>query len=301
MIEISSQCVQGHGVTRDDPLARFADCHQFRDMLTRGSSHGLWRRRVVAVAGVISALAVMAGAAPAQQGALRGRILDAVSMTPIREASVTWMQTGRAAKTDSLGRFSIDGVTTGIQRFLVNAPGYARGTLVLAFARSEVIERDLLLDSAAVVAQDTTHRERVAQPLAPIPVKAEPSLGPRYADFERRRATGRGQYLTADDFERGGFMNLQDAMRNLRGTRLSCSGINCSIQMTRAPLGCNPDYVVDERVDNVFGPQVPVRDVQAVEVYSGASDVPGEFAGTNAGCGVIVIWTKNGRRSKKPG
>jgi hypothetical protein len=49
----------------------------------------------------------------------------------------------------------------------------------------------------------------------------------------------------------------------------------------------------------MFGPLVPVRDIQAIEVYTGASDVPGEFAGTNAGCGVIVIWTTNGRASKR--
>ena len=61
----------------------------------------------------------------------------------------------------------------------------------------------------------------------------------------------------------------------------------------------NCDGVVDERVDNMFGPLVPVRDIQAIEVYTGASDVPGEFAGTNAGCGVIVIWTTNGRASKR--
>jgi hypothetical protein len=87
-------------------------------------------------------------------------------------------------------------------------------------------------------------------------------------------------------------------MRPLRGVRYSCAGSTCLVQMARAPLGCSPDYVVDERVDNMFGPLVPVRDIQGVEVYTGASDVPGEFAGTNAGCGVIVIWTTNGRAER---
>jgi hypothetical protein len=65
-------------------------------------------------------------------------------------------------------------------------------------------------------------------------------------------------------------------------------------------MHCRPDYVVDERVDNYFGPTVPIRDIEALEVYTGASDVAGEFAGRNAGCGVIVIWTKSGPSRRKP-
>ena len=68
--------------------------------------------------------------------------------------------------------------------------------------------------------------------------------------------------------------------------------------MVRAPNGCQPEYVVDGRVDNMFGGVTPVRDIVALEIYTGPSDVPGEFAGTNAGCGVVVIWTRSGPTAK---
>ena len=34
-------------------------------------------------------------------------------------------------------------------------------------------------------------------------------------------------------------------------------------------------------------------DIEGIEVYTGASDVPGEFAGSNSACGTVVIWTKS--------
>lgn len=233
----------------------------------------------------------------AQSATLRGRILDAVSGAPLVGATVAATTTGASVQTDSAGRYRIEGLKVGIHRFLVSAVGYGRGSVTLAFAQREVMERDLELDPVWRILSPEDSAK--AQVLATVPVSAPRSAGRRFDDFERRRTTGRGQYLTRGQLEEGHFGTLQDAMRPLRGVRFSCAGSTCLVQMARAPLGCSPDYVVDERVDNMFGPLVPIRDVHAIEVYTGASDVPGEFAGTNAGCGVIVIWTTNGRAQKR--
>jgi outer membrane cobalamin receptor len=122
-----------------------------------------------------------------------------------------------------------------------------------------------------------------------------PVVNRRLVDFERRRSTGNGQYLTRADIERSGAYNLQAAIRGLRGVIYECGGgAGCFVRMARAPMKCLPDYVVDERVNNSFGPSTPIRDIEAIEVYTGPGDVAGEFAGSNAGCGVIVIWTRSG-------
>ncbi len=262
----------------------------------RSSSPSWWRRLLLFVP--VALLSQPLGAQSVAQGAtLRGRILDAVSGAPLVGATVAATTTGVSARTDSAGRYRIDGLKVGIHRFLVSAVGYTRGSVTLAFAQREVMERDLELDplGRALSAEDSAK----AQLLATVPVTAPMAAGRRFDDFERRRATGRGQYITRAQLEEGYFGTLQDAMRPLRGIRYSCAGSTCLVQMARAPLGCSPDYVIDERVDNTFGPLVPVRDIQAIEVYTGASDVPGEFAGTNAGCGVIVVWTTNGRAPKR--
>ncbi|MFN5581842.1 carboxypeptidase regulatory-like domain-containing protein [Gemmatimonas sp.] len=236
--------------------------------------------------------------------ALSGSILDAVSGKGITNATVAVTTSGASARTDSLGRFRIDGLRPGIHRFLVSADGYARGALSLAFAAKERMERDLELEPASTPAAGaasglTAADTSKAQALPTVPVTADPSLGRRFADFERRRATGRGQYRTREELEKANSYTLQDAMRSMRGVRFSCAGGTCRAQMVRAPLGCSPEYIVDERVDNAFGPTIPIRDIVGLEVYSGASDVPGEFAGRNSGCGVIVIWTTAGREPRR--
>lgn len=250
-----------------------------------------------------------------------GRVLDALTGRPLREARLAVLTTGGSAQTDSLGRFEMTGLPVGIHRFLVSAPGYARGAVSLAFAPRERMERDLelepigagngptaaagarLADSAASrpgpAATGAAGGAPAAQALPGVAVTAEPMVARRFADFERRRATGRGQYLTRATLDSVQAYTLQDALRGLRGVTFACAGSACRAQMVRAPLGCSPEYVVDERVDNTFGPLIPIRDIQGIEVYSGVSDVPGEFAGRNSGCGVIVIWTTSGREARR--
>ena len=41
-----------------------------------------------------------------------------------------------------------------------------------------------------------------------------------------------------------------------------------------------------------FGPGTPLNDIQGIEVYTGSSETPAEYAG-EGGCGTIVIWTKS--------
>jgi hypothetical protein len=38
----------------------------------------------------------------------------------------------------------------------------------------------------------------------------------------------------------------------------------------------------------------PPNDLAGIEVYAGASTIPPEFNGYNRGCGLILVWTKEG-------
>lgn len=235
--------------------------------------------------------------------ALSGRVLDAVTGRGIPGAMVAVTTTGAGVRTDSAGRYRVGGLTVGIHRFLVSAPGYARGAVSLAFAAREHLERDLELEPRAmadsITAAAATGSDSTMQALPGVEVTADAPLPRRFADFERRRATGRGQYRTREELAAANVYTLQDAMRSMRGIRFNCAGGVCRAQMVRAPLGCAPEYVVDERVDNAFGPLIPIRDIVGLEVYIGAADVPGDFAGRNSGCGVIVIWTTSGREPRR--
>jgi hypothetical protein len=241
-------------------------------------------------------LAVFASKTLAQKGESRltGTVVEKGSSAPVAEAHITFLGDSRTIVTDSAGRYTFDGLPSGIVKFVIRAPGFPATPLSVALMRGESLARVIELDSSAA------GRSSASQTLPRVNVEAPASLGPRFADFERRRITGRGQYLSRDEILKGNYYSLQDAMRNMRGVDVECGGGGgCHIRMARAPMQCNPDYIVDERVDNFFGPTIAIRDIEGLEVYTGPSDVPGEFAGRNAGCGVIVIWTRAGP-SRRP-
>jgi outer membrane cobalamin receptor len=41
-------------------------------------------------------------------------------------------------------------------------------------------------------------------------------------------------------------------------------------------------------------PRIAAQDIEAIEIYRGAAQVPAQYGGVNAACGVIVIWTRTG-------
>lgn len=252
---------------------------------------------MVAIASLLAALAAPSGAPLGAQAAfatLKGVVTDAATQQPVSGVRVVIAATGRYATTDSIGVFELREIPSGVIRFFFTAPGYPRTSVVLALAKGETMVQRFELEaaSAEVAAGDSTAK---VQRLPAAEVTAEPSRGVRYEDFERRLKTGRGQYVTREVIEERAYNSLTDALRGLRGVAIECGGSRgCLVRMARSLPGCYPQYIVDGRPDNFFGPNVAVRDIEGIEVYAGASDVPGEFAGTDAGCGVVVIWTRNG-------
>lgn len=235
----------------------------------------------------------------AQAGAgtarLRGTLIDASTAQPVAGVRVVVGATGRFVVSDSAGAFEIRELPSGVLRFFFSKAGYPTTSAALAFAPGEIMVQAFEMDStAATIAADTVGRRRV-QMLPTEQVVAEAPRGVRFADFERRMRNGRGQYVTREQIAAAGYVYLTDALRMLRGVAVDCgAGRSCSARMARAPMRCAPRYWVDGRQDDMFGPYVPIGDIEGIEVYTGASDVPGEFTGSDSACGVIVIWTKSG-------
>jgi len=156
-------------------------------------------------------------------------------------------------------------------------------------ADQEVV-RPIVLDSTAF------GRLAAAQTLPAVGVTAPaPVTNYRMVGFEWRRQNGHGQYLTEDDIVKSGAYNVADAVKTMRGVTYECGGGGgCYVRMTRAPMQCLPEFIVDDHEMNDFGPSTPIRDIVGLEVYTGPTELPGEYAGRNSGCGVVVIWTRSG-------
>ena len=228
---------------------------------------------------------------------LHGLVHDKTSHDAVVGAQIILDADGRFVTSDSTGAYDFENIPVGVVELTVHAQRFAVGHYALRLVGTGSWNQDIELDSTAAAGRPITR-------LTPVTVTAEaPVFNYRLVDFERRRAHGLGQYLTDEEIQRSGASNIQDAVRAMRGVDLDCGGTmyaGCRIRMTRAPRGCTPEYVVDGQVDDTFGPSTPIRDVIAMEVYTGPSDVPGEFAGRNSGCGVVVLWTRTGPDKKKP-
>ena len=235
--------------------------------------------------------------AQVKPAAMRGRVVDKTSAAALPHAEIVLLNDGRHLATDSTGRYAIDNLPSVALRLIVRAPAHVAVQLDIEVAAGDDLQRTIALDSAS--AEETPH----TLPAVAVSATAPEAISYRLMDFERRRRTGRGQYLSDEEIRASGAANVSDATRGMRGVTLHCGGSafrGCRIQMARAPMNCEPEYIIDGRADNMFGPTTPIRDIVALEVYTGPSDVPGEFAGTNAGCGVVVMWTRSGPPRRKP-
>lgn len=246
-------------------------------------------------------LAAPGAAARAQRPTSRvtGRVVDRAAGTPIRFARVTSLLDGSGHVADSVGAFAVRDLPMGIARFIIRAPGFREQGLIVALAQDDSVDRLVEMDSVSAPA--TGPIPGAGQPLAAVTVEGAPPMDPRLADFERRRRTGFGQYIDRVGIERSGAYTLQDVIGRMKGVFLDCAGSGCQVRMSRSNTGdCLPDWYLDGYLNNNFGPLTPIRDVAALEVYLGASDVPGEFAGRTAGCGAVIVWTRSGPKRKSP-
>ena len=233
---------------------------------------GLW--------GVAPLRAAQATSTPGDSAALAGQVIASETRAPIGGATVQMMGTRLMTTTDSAGRFALTGLPPGVVMLEVRAIGYASGNWRLTLRPGQVIEHPFDLDL-------------LAYELPEVVVEARKAAR-RFADFERRRASGMGYFITKEQIEQANASSLIDILVRARGVQQVCITNDCVAKMARSPPGCYPQYFLDGREStSYFARNTPPHDVQGIEIYRGGSEIPGEFSGSNSGCGVIAIWTKS--------
>jgi hypothetical protein len=187
-----------------------------------------------------------------------------------------------ATTTDSAGRFTFTGLRAGVFLVEIRAVGYAPGTWQVTLKPRQVLTHLFELQLLPIQLPD-------------VVVKGKPPLSVRrFADFERRRQSKVGYFVTKEQIERMGATALIDVLASVRGVEQVCLSNDCVAKMVRSPPGCYPQYFLDGNESSpYFARHTPPRDIQGIEIYRGSSETPGEFLGTNSGCGVIAIWTKS--------
>ncbi len=236
----------------------------------------------------LSVVVGLAGGAPAAQAqgataSIRGQIVEQGTGKPVFGARVSLIGTTKAASTDSAGRFTFDGLSSGLYVVQVSDIGYTKGIFQLDLGDGEAMSRVFELEPRVYG-------------LEPLTVEARRRLqGRRYEEFKQRMARGMGTFITKEQIERRNPSNLMDMLRTVRGVRAECAGSSCILRFSGQPTSCEPRYVLDGLPsDSYIAQSLEPRDVEGIELYRGAAEMPAEFGGIQAACGVIAIWTKSG-------
>ena len=244
------------------------------------------------VASLLAALALTAThaslghAQAALSSAGNGRIFGAVRDSggiPVPSAQIT--SSGLRTVTDTGGRFVLPGLPVGAITVRVRRLGFEpRDT--------SFILTDGRVDSLLVVLV------LIPQELAGITTEAESRARRWLAEFHRRRQGNVGTFFERKEIEERHVQRLSDLMRRLPGVRVGVDrNGRQQMRMGRASGGrdCPPDFWIDGvRAAGLTVDDIPLQDVEALEIYKGPSGIPPELNSRfgNPGCGAVVIWTR---------
>ncbi|HEY6108026.1 MAG TPA: carboxypeptidase-like regulatory domain-containing protein [Gemmatimonadales bacterium] len=231
---------------------------------------------------LLAALLAGAGGTATAQATLRGRVIDSELGQAVAGATVRIKPGPASLTTDTLGRFEARSLAAGAAEVTIEALGYQQAVFTVRLGAADTVNGVFPLDF-------TGYR------LTEVAVTARAELlVPRYLDFERRRNTGQGAYIRWDEIAKKGYGSVGDALHVVRGVRIRCNQetFECFVFMARTPY-CQPTWWIDGVQVYSFQENTPIRDIYGIEVYRGPGEVPGEFGGSNAACGVVVIWTKS--------
>jgi hypothetical protein len=247
------------------------------------------RQQIVAA---LFAVVVLASAAAQQVAAqsIRGKLLDQYTNQPIPNATVSLVTAdnkaiGRSVKSGTDGSFSIRAPAPGIYRLRAELPGYVTATTP-AIDLGNGDELNLTWKLLAGVVQ-----------LRPIAIVSnDRPTSPKLKGFyDRAQRRGFGYFITRDKIEQLRPFQVTDLLRTVPGLQVLPS-MRAFGNVVRTIEGCTPAVYLDgsrfplmgESIDDLVNPM----SLEGIEVYTHAAEVPAEFQGPFANCGVIALWTR---------
>src|SRR2546428_6203599 len=128
---------------------------------------------------------------PSPRATIVGRLVDVESHAPVSRARIAILGARHDFASDSDGRFVDDHLASGTYVVQARAIGYAVGSWVVQLGDSETVTQVFEL-------------KRLPYVLDPVVVQHRLSIGEeRFQAFERRRASGRGYFITPAQIEAG--------------------------------------------------------------------------------------------------
>lgn len=266
------------------------------------------RALVVSGAAALGALFCAEGIAGAQENAaateLWGRVYLAGDTISLPGAVVQVVGSAVTSTTNRAGLYRLVGVRPGRLTIEVRMLGYAPRTVGVEIGASRTQRQDVTLS-------------RLPNALAEIVIEGRVRRVPaRFDDVYRRMSRANGKFFTREDIDELSPPDVEGILLRTPTIQLNAQGISfpkCTqggayalqpgakatasvqiyvdgVRMTgKALLSGGRDAIAQEQQE-VLRSVVPSQ-IQAIEVYSGSSRIPGEYL--NDACAVILIWTKS--------
>ncbi len=248
-------------------------------------------------------LILLGGAAPtlAAQAVMVGIVRDDSTGAPIPGVEVLLNGTPHLTTTNSQGRYVLSGVPAGTYQAFFRLLGHLPVRVDVRLTAGDTTRANTTMIRSDVV-------------LAPIVVTGAPStrgVGLGREAFDERKRLGFGRFLDSTELRRlEGTLNLDDVLRRYTGievaaankfmrvalhpTRRDAAGrLNCLMQLyyNGAPVGRGGVIgTSDVKAEDLRA--YAVSGIERVEVYRSAAEVPVEYGGASAGCGVILLWSR---------
>src|SRR5262245_16043538 len=218
-------------------------------------------------------------------------VVSDTNLVPLQAAFVSVLGTTIRVGTGPNGRFRITKMPAGQYLVIVKRVGYRPTSGVIEVPRSDTLRLAYTLD-------------RVVTELSPVTVSEKP-LSLKLGEFFARRKLGVGQFMTQEQIDAATAVFATDLFRRVTSVNVSPNRVR---QLTEyfalsqreggnPQLGACPMAVVldDVPLPTPFNLDLlpSPRDLAGIEVYAGPSTTPAKYAGSNRGCGVILIWTKD--------
>jgi hypothetical protein len=256
---------------------------------------------------VLAATTLLPAAPLAAQAALRGIVVEEGSNRPLLGVTVMLDRTFQQTVTDQSGRFLLVDLPLGARAVLFRSIGHIPLRIQVSLSQGDTATANVSLMSDPFRLDSVT-----------VTAPSGARVNPRLVEFEERRRMGIGFFLDSAYLRRADGRRMSEVLReapNIRVLRsleggsiiryhaasVRRSGVRGEACFLSVYLDGVPMYRSGGVGGGGFGEPVDLaRDINissldAVEVYASASEVPVEYAGQSADCGVVLLWTRRGR------
>ena len=256
------------------------------------------------------------------QGEIIGRVLTDSGRTPVASVRVSIVRLGKSAVSDSTGRFRLTNLPAGDHVVVLRALGYRSDSAEVEIEGSEVAVKDfelyrdpLALPRREITAPEARHEGKMAEFYERM--KAGPG---RFVTRDELAKVEGGLMQTGDVLSKVSGVEVKRGSNRAwvaSGRAVSANGCAfCSkggsssrdvggLNKADFNAGARPACYMDVYIDGVIAfdsthPEnglfdvntIPPSQIEGIEVYTSAAQIPARFNRTANGCGVMVIWTR---------